>query len=299
MNPEKITSVLLVIISVAGSFAAFTAVQRFFAPQDTERSPIGDISDMAGKETSVFDKLDGSKNFWDKVDLFLARQMGFEKKLEETYMLLGRPQNTNPLKMLHLKMIVGGALPAIFFALSQSPFALLVAPIGFMLPEAAIYSRRIRARQEDIIRNFPTFVDLGALMIESGLDYMTAFDRIVKIAPVKTGLEMEIERTINEVQLGYSRRDALRRLSLRTGLQEVRSFVGLIVQSDELGTSLVELLRNYSTDMRFRRLNRAEKMAAQASTKMLIPLFIFIFPTVFILMLAPMISDLITGGMPF
>lgn len=299
MSPDKITSALLIIISTIGSFAAFTAVQRFFAPREEARSAIGDISDMEGKETSAFSRLENSKNFWDKLDLFFARQLGLEKKLDQTYMLLGSPSGTNPLKMLHLKLIVAAALPAVFFALSASPLTLLAAPVGFMLPEAALYSGRIRRRQEDIIRNFPTFVDLGALMIESGLDYMTAFDRIVKIAPVKTGLEMEIERTINEVQLGYSRRDALRRLSLRTGLQEVRSFVGLIVQSDELGTSLVELLRNYSADMRFRRLNKAEKLAAQASTKMLIPLFIFIFPTVFILMLAPMISDLMTGGMPF
>ncbi|OGR71424.1 MAG: hypothetical protein A2089_05765 [Elusimicrobia bacterium GWD2_63_28] len=299
MDPEKIRSAMLVIISVVGSFAAFTAVQRFFAPREEERSPIGDISDMEGRETSAFSRLEGSKNFWDKVDLFFARQLGMEKKLEETYMLLGSPPNTNPLKMLHLKLIAGTLLPLGAFVLTQSFFTLIFAPIGFMLPDGVMYSGRIRKRQEDIIRNFPTFVDLGALMIESGLDYMTAFDRIVKIAPVKTGLELEIERTINEVQLGYSRRDALRRLSMRTGLQEVRSFVGLIVQSDELGTSLVELLRNYSADMRFRRLNKAEKLAAQASTKMLIPLFIFIFPTVFILMLSPMISDLITGGMPF
>ena len=299
MSPDKITNVLLIIISMAGSIAAFTAVQRFFAPREESRSPIGDISDMEGKETSVFDKLENSKNFWDKLDLFFARTLGQEKKLEETYMLLGRPAGTDPLKMLHLKLVFGAALPALFFALSSSPFVLIFAPIGFLLPDAGLYAGRIRRRQEDIIHNFPTFVDLGALMIESGLDYMTAFDRIVKIAPVKTGLELEIERTINEVQLGYSRRDALRRLSLRTGLQEVRSFVGLIVQSDELGTSLVELLRNYSADMRFRRLNKAEKLAAQASTKMLIPLFIFIFPTVFILMLAPMIMDLATGGMPF
>ncbi len=129
---------------------------------------------------------------------------------------------------------------------------------------------------------------------------MTAFDRIVKISTHKTGLELEVERMINEVQLGYSRRDALRNLAMRTGLQEIRSFVGLIIQSDELGTSLVELLRNFSTDMRFRRLNKAEKLAAQASTKMLIPLFIFIFPTVFILMLSPMIADLLMGGaLPF
>ena len=299
MSPDKITSAVLVIISMVGSFAAFTAVQRFFAPRERERSAIGDISDMEGRETSAFSKLEDSKNFWDKLDLFFARQLGLEKKLDETYMLLGSPAGTNPLKMLHFKLITGAALPLLFFAVSQSPFCIIFAPLGFLLPDAAIWSGRIRNRQESIIRNFPTFVDLGALMIESGLDYMTAFDRIVKIAPVKTGLELEIEKTINEVQLGYARRDALRRLSLRTGLQEVRSFVGLIVQSDELGTSLVELMRNYSADMRFRRLNKAEKLAAQASTKMLIPLFIFIFPTVFILMLAPMIMDLVTGGMPF
>ncbi|MCX5784373.1 MAG: type II secretion system F family protein [Elusimicrobia bacterium] len=296
---DKITGIFLFVISVSGSFAAFAAVQRFFSPREDSRSPISDISDMAGKETSVFNKLEGSKNVWDRLDLLLARSMGQEKKLEETYMLLGSPRSTDPLKMLHLKQILAVLLPALLFVPTQSPFVLIFVPLGFLLPNAAYYSRKIRARQEDIIRNFPTFVDLSALMIESGLDYMTAFTRIVNIAPVKTGLELEIERTINEVQLGYSRRDALRRLSLRTGLQEVRSFVGLIVQSDELGTSLVDLLRNYSTDMRFRRLNRAEKLAAQASTKMLIPLFIFIFPTVFILMLAPMISDLITGGMPF
>lgn len=296
---DKITGLFLMLVSLGGSFAAFTAVQRFFAPREEERSPIGDISDMEGKNISAFSKLEGSKNIWDKLDLFFAKQLGLEKKLEETYILLGSPPNTDPLKMLHLKLIAGAGMPAFFYMMTGSPFMLIFAPLGFMLPDAVIYGGRIRRRQEDIIRNFPTFVDLAALMIESGLDYMTAFDRIVKIAPEKTGLELEIEKTIGEVQLGYSRRDALRRLSSRTGLQEVRSFTGLIVQSDELGTSLVELLRNYSADMRFRRLNKAEKLAAQASTKMLIPLFIFIFPTVFILMLSPMISDLIMGGMPF
>ena len=118
-------------------------------------------------------------------------------------------------------------------------------------------------------------------------------------APQRTELENELQKMINEVQLGYTRRDALKRLAMRTGVPEIRSFVGLIIQSDELGTSLVDLLRNYAADMRFRRLNKAEKLAAQAATKMLIPLFIFIFPTVFIMMLAPMMKSLITGGLGF
>ena len=121
----------------------------------------------------------------------------------------------------------------------------------------------------------------------------------IKIAKEKTLLEVEIEKTLNETKLGYSRRESLERMAARTGVQDIRSFVGLIVQSDELGTSLVQLLRNFSTDLRFRRLNKAEKLAAQASTKMLIPLFIFIFPVVFIMMLSPMIADFMRGGMPF
>jgi tight adherence protein C len=286
-------------LAIFGSFAAFAAVHRFLAPSEDSGPAISDISDMEGKEISAFAKLDGSKSVFDWLDLLFAKGLGFEKKLEEQYTLLGRPPGTDPLKMLHIKQGLAAILPVIFYILSDSAFVLIFVPLGFIIPDVLFYSRRIRARQEDIIHNFPTFVDLAALMIESGLDYMTAFDRIIKIAPVKTSLEVEMERTINEVQLGYSRRDALRRLANRTGLQEVRSFVGLVIQSDELGTSLVDLLRNYSADMRFRRLNKAEKLAAQASTKMLIPLFIFIFPTVFILMLAPMISDLMLGGMPF
>ncbi|MDQ7772110.1 MAG: type II secretion system F family protein [Elusimicrobiales bacterium] len=297
---DQFINLFMLALLFVGSMAAFTAVQRFLKPPETGPSSIGDISDMEGRETSVFSRLDPNRSVFERVDLFLARDLGLEKKLEETYMLLGKPASTDPLKILHAKEMAAVVLPLVMYLVSDSFMSLIFMPLGFLLPDGVVFSRRIRERQEDIIRNFPTFVDLSALMIESGLDYMTAFDRIVKISTQKTGLELEVERMINEVQLGYSRRDALRNLAMRTGLQEIRSFVGLIIQSDELGTSLVELLRNFSTDMRFRRLNKAEKLAAQASTKMLIPLFIFIFPTVFILMLSPMIADLLMGGaLPF
>jgi len=137
------------------------------------------------------------------------------------------------------------------------------------------------------------------LIIESGLDYLTAFERIISIAKQKTVLEEELEKTLNEIKLGYSRREALERFANRTGVQEVRSLVGLIIQSDELGTSLVDLLRNFSSDLRSRRMSRAEKLAAQASTKMLFPLFVFIFPTIFILILSPMIKGLFATGLSF
>ncbi len=294
-----IYSILLIILGVIGSLAFFVFTQRFFSPAKIEESPVSNISDMAQKEVSPFDKIDPSRSFLDKIDYVLAKRMGVGKKIERLFLMLGKPDNLDPIKMLHMKEGLAVGLPVFIFLLVGSPvMALFFCPLGFIIPDVLLNSR-IQRRQEEILRNFPQFVDLAALMIESGLDYITAFDRIVKVSPVKTELEKEVEKMIGEIQFGYSRRDALRRLADRTGLQEIRSFAGLVIQSDELGTSLVDLLRNFSADMRFRRLNRAEKLAAQASTKMLIPLFIFIFPVVFILMLAPMVSDLLRGGMPF
>ncbi|MEF3280263.1 MAG: type II secretion system F family protein [Elusimicrobiota bacterium] len=293
-------NIILIIIGVIGALATFVFTQRFFSPAKIEESAVSNIADIAQKEVSPFDRIDPSRSFLDKIDYILAKNMKIGRKIENLFMLLGKPENTDPLKLLHIKEGLAVGVPIFIFFLIGSPImALFFAPVGFILPDVFL-SRKIQKRQRDILRNFPQFVDLAALMIESGLDYITAFDRIVKVSPVKTELEKEIEKMIGEIQFGYSRRDALRRLASRTGLQEVRSFSGLVIQSDELGTSLVDLLRNFSADMRFRRLNRAEKLAAQASTKMLIPLFIFIFPVVFILMLAPMISDLLRGGgLPF
>lgn len=298
MTDLDIGKILMALIAVAGAIAAFIAAHRFFSPK-TKESPAS-LTHLVGegkKEISSFSKLDPNHGFMDRLDLFLAK-MGLEAKLDKLHMLLGRPVNPDPLQILHYKELCSVIIPGFLYLLVGSPFVLIFVPLCFFLPDL-LFSAKIRKRQDEILRSFPTMVDLAALIIESGLDYMTAFDRIVKIAPKRTELEVEFEKTINEVQLGYTRRDALRRLAMRTGLQEVRSFVGLIIQSDELGTSLVDLLRNFSADMRFRRLNRAEKLAAQASTKMLIPLFVFIFPTVFILMLAPLVVDLFQGGLPF
>jgi len=288
------------IFAITSSMAVYVAIQRLLMPEKKEEGgSIADLVQNKAKSTSSFDKLDPEGSLLDKLDLFLAKKMKVEQKLEYLYMLMGNPATTDPLKMLHQKELIAVILPALAIFFTGSFLFLVLLPVGFMIPDVLAMGK-IQRRQEDILANFPTSVDLAALIIESGLDYMTAFERIVKISTHRTALEEELDKTLREVQLGYSRREALQRLAARTGLQEIRSFVGLIVQSDELGTSLVDLLRNFAADMRFRRLTRAERMAAQASTKMLIPLFIFIFPTVFIMMLAPMLYDLVKGGaMPF
>jgi len=293
--------VILNILLIIGGLAAFAAVISLLSPEEKKLS-ISDIDARRVKESSSFARLD-QKTLWGRFCLYILEAFGLEKSLEAQHLLLGAPERPQPVDMLVEKIIWALVLPAavlVFMMFTGSDIMLWILFVvcfllGFSLPTMLLNSR-ISTRQRDMLGNFSTTVDLTALIIESGLDYMTAFDRIIKIAREKTTLEEEIGKMLNEVKLGYSRREALERMAARTGVQEIRSFVSLIIQSDELGTSLVDLLRNFSIDLRTRRLNKAEKLAAQASTKMLFPLFVFIFPTVFILILAPMLKDLMSSG---
>lgn len=302
MTPiDPLMHYVLLAVGVLGSVAAYTAASRLFAPP--AEGDESDLAKLAKKEvgtSSAFSSLNPHGSLLEKLDLFLLKTFHLDVKLEELHMMMGRPQKPTPLEMLHLKEMLCAGLVVGIYVMTEEPTLAAMGLIGFFIPDS-LFQGKIRARQADIMRNFPTMVDLMALTIEAGLDYMAAIERILKNVKQaqRTELENELQKMINEVQLGYTRRDALKRLAMRTGVAEIRSFVGLIIQSDELGTSLVELLRNYAADMRFRRLNKAEKLAAQAATKMLIPLFIFIFPTVFIMMLAPMMKSLVQGGLGF
>lgn len=289
--------VLMIILSMVGTVAVLVFFLRLLNPPEQKES-IADLEAKQIKSTSSFARLRPQERVMDRFALFILDTFHLQKKLEDMCVLLGSPNKPQPVDLLFSKIYWAIFMPIIFMIVFKSPLLIIMAVVGFYVPDMQIRAQ-IQKRQQDMVGNFATTVDLTALIIESGLDYMTAFERIIKIAKQKTLLEVEIEKTLNETKLGYSRREALERLAARTGVQEIRSFVGLIVQSDELGTSLVDLLRNFSTDLRFRRLNKAEKLAAQASTKMLIPLFIFIFPVVFVMMLAPMIADFLRGGMPF
>lgn len=284
----------LTVLNILGAYFIFIFVKNLLSPAE-EKETIADIEVRQIKSTSSFARLHPQENLRDRFALFLLNKLKLQQPLEEMWLLLGSPAKPQPVDILFSKINWAIFLPLIFVITTGNFIFVFLVFLGFYIPDLILKSK-IQKRQQDMLGNFATTVDLMALIIESGLDYMTAFERIIKIAKNKTLLEVEIEKTLNETKLGYSRREALERLAQRTGIQDIRSFVGLIVQSDELGTSLVELLRNFSIDLRFRRLNKAEKLAAQASTKMLIPMFIFIFPVVFILMLAPMLGDLISGG---
>jgi tight adherence protein C len=167
---------------------------------------------------------------------------------------------------------------------------ILIAVIGFYIPDYVVMETRKR-RQKAIIRELPNVMDLLTLSVEAGMDFMAALSRVIQFS--KPGpLVEEMSTVLKEIQLGTARADALRNLADRTELTQVSSFVSILIQADEMGASIGSVLRNQSDVLRRERFSKAEREGAKASQKILLPLVICILPSVFIVIIGPVICDL-------
>jgi tight adherence protein C len=156
--------------------------------------------------------------------------------------------------------------------------------VGFIAPDFVI-NKKIRARQERLSADLPDALDLLAVSVEAGLGFDAA---VVKITEQVEGpLGEEFALTLNEMRIGESRQDALKKLADRTGIPEIAAFSRAIVQADQFGISLGRILRVQAVDTRHRRQMAAEEKAMKAPVKMLFPTVIFIFPSMFIVILGP------------
>ncbi len=155
--------------------------------------------------------------------------------------------------------------------------------------------RRLRERHLQIQRALPFVLDLLTLSVEAGLDFMSAIKRIIDRREIDA-LNEELIRMFREVQLGKTRREALRDLADRVQQPDVRAVTNALVQADELGVSIGAILRIQADQMRVRRFLNAEKMANEAPVKLLFPLIGFIFPAVFLILLGPIAVQVIQHG---
>jgi tight adherence protein C len=165
----------------------------------------------------------------------------------------------------------------------------------FVYPDLWL-KRTLQARHRSIQRALPFVLDLLTLSVEAGLDFMTAMQRNIQRRAVDP-LNEELILLVREIQLGKTRAQALRDLGKRVDLSDLKSVVYALVQADELGVSIGSILRIQSDQMRQRRFERAEKLANEAPVKMLFPLMVFIFPSVFLILLGPIINRLIQEGL--
>ena len=159
--------------------------------------------------------------------------------------------------------------------------------IGFYLPD--LYMRfKVGRRKRRILEGFPDALDLMVVCVEAGMGLDQALNRVTEeIKMTNKPLYEEFRQLILELRAGKSRRDALRSLAQRMDLEDVSSLVTLLIQTDRFGTSIAQALRVHSDGMRTRRHQRAEEMAAKLPVKLLFPLIIFIFPSLFVAILGP------------
>jgi tight adherence protein C len=188
--------------------------------------------------------------------------------------------------LAELAGVAGAIVLSIFFGVT--PAAVILGFLfGFALPLFWL-TDSMKKRQLTIRRQLPDFLDLLTLSVEAGLDFNAALNKLVKITRRSPLLE-EFKLMTQEMKLGTTRYNALKAMAARVNIPDFSAFVASLQQTDKLGASLGPTLRIQSDQMRKRRMQLAEKAGGEASVKLLVPLMLFIFPAVFIMLFGPLI----------
>ncbi|NLJ67933.1 MAG: type II secretion system F family protein [Firmicutes bacterium] len=226
--------------------------------------------------------------------LIRVTPVGWRNSLRRKLTLAGNPGGleTGQFLALYLVVIIAAACGGFLFAeaIGQPLFALVSFGFGLLLPDFWLKGR-IQARQGAMQKSLPSFLDLLTVSVEAGLGFDAALARVT--ARESGPLAEEFQRVLQEIRMGKPRRDALRDLGNRTEVKELSGFVAAIVQADQLGVSIGNVLRVQAQQMRRSRRQRAEEAAMKAPIKMLFPLVFFIFPSLFIILLGPAVIQLI------
>jgi len=180
--------------------------------------------------------------------------------------------------------------------------ALFAFGAGFLLPRF-ILTRMIAGRKLRITWGLADALDLMVITMEAGLGLNAAMLRVCEeLKTVHPDISKEFELANLEIRVGRERSEALRNLAERTGVEDLNSLVGMLIQADRFGTSIARAVRVYSDSLRTKRRQRAEQAAQKAAFKLLLPLGALLFPTMFIIILGPAllnISDMLSGGVTF
>jgi tight adherence protein C len=195
------------------------------------------------------------------------------------------------IKLIALLVAVAVAVPFLVYkyGMTQSAMGLAAAAagLGFYIPDFLV-GRRKKKRSESIFLGLPDALDLMVVCVEAGLGLDAAMRRVTselaRSAPV---LCEEFAIANFQMQMGRARRDVLRDLGIRTGVDDMRALAAVIIQAEKFGSSIGSALRVQSDAMRLRRRQLAEERAAKTAVKIMIPLILFIFPGVFVVLVGP------------
>lgn len=222
-------------------------------------------------------------------------------KLRQNLLEAGSPSKIGPSEFLGLRLVVGGVAGGAFFLMFVITgasfgqlliFPLLIGGVGYMIPGIWL-SRKIKARKSAIQLALPDAIDLLTISVEAGLGFDPALQRVAE--KWDNELTREFRRMLTEIRMGKSRREALREMANRVNIDDLNVFIASVVQADQLGVSISQVLRVQSKQMRLRRRQRAEEKAHKAPIKMLFPMIFLIFPSMYVVILGPAIPQILEG----
>jgi tight adherence protein C len=211
----------------------------------------------------------------------------------------GSPSGIGPTEYLGIRVATAISLTGItllMFVLSGANLVLGfglgagILLIGYMLPGYWLKSR-ISARKKSVQMSLPDAIDLLTISVESGLGFDPALTRVIE--KWDNELTREFGRMLSEIRMGKSRREAMREMAQRVNVDDLNVFISSMIQADQLGVSISQVLRVQSQQMRMRRRQRAEEQAHKAPVKMLFPMVFLIFPALYIVLLGPAIPRLL------
>lgn len=205
------------------------------------------------------------------------------------YPLIRRPFFRESVEQADALLVQGGFEGLI----TGEEFMALRLMLLWIVPDLWLYAA-VKRRHLSIQKALPFVLDLLTLSVEAGMDFISALQRNCKLRRLDP-LNEELLRMTKEIQVGSSRKEALRNMADRVKQPDLKSVSYALIQADELGVSIGAILRIQSEQLRSRRFDRAEKLAAEAPVKMLGPLMLCIFPAVFIILLGPVIGQAMKG----
>lgn len=253
---------------------------------------------VAGKhEETLFHRV--FQPVWLEFKRSFKRKMPGEKEAKLEYKLLqaGSPFGMTPVDFRLLQIALFLTVPLLFggYGVLMKVNIAAVILFGLVGMGAAIFlphfylKLKMKARNKQALRELPDILDLLTVSLEAGLGFDSA---IGKVVTKKSGvLSSEFHRCLEEMRLGKTRREALRGIRERLSIEEISLLISSILQAEKLGIGMVQVLRVQSAEVREQRKQRAEEEAMKAPIKMLFPLVLFIFPSLFIVLLGPAVID--------
>lgn len=226
---------------------------------------------------------------------------GFVASLERRLALAGKPPAWPLSRVLAAKAVLGlagAALGLLYFFSAPSPlrgFAVLViAGVGYFFPDIRLQSIG-QVRQKQIEQSLPDVLDQMTICVEAGLGFESAMARSGQSG--KGPLAEEFIRTLQEMQVGFSRGEALRGLGYRNSVPDLQHFVTAVVQAEAYGIPIADVLQVQAGELRLKRRQRAEEKALKIPVKIVFPLVLCIFPSLFIVILGPAAINIMKNGL--